>query len=305
MSSQPLTELQLFCLVQVPFTFFLSVPLLFPDLLFLSFSHSLFFIPSSPFLFLFLLVKCLSAVPSHTVFSHFLLCPMLHWGALENHSPYWEWSFALCWLWLCCHRCGEVLVETSGVVEPNSSPDGAQRWYSCAEEGAVGVQRIPAFPKLVYSPVLFVQDIMTSFDKYRFKIRSILSAKRLTWFLKEAQKTFCLACTPFTVWARCQSRLCIALMVVIINLFCLLSFPSEKLFIHCSGQDQVLPVQQLLFYSFLSFSRSFTRVRSPQASSSTCRTWLGEERQKAAAEPVSCCENGFNTHYRSSWWLQP
>lgn len=57
MSSQPLTDLQLFFLFQVPFSFFLSFPLLFPNLLFfLSFSHSVFFSPSSPFFLVFIVV---------------------------------------------------------------------------------------------------------------------------------------------------------------------------------------------------------------------------------------------------------
>lgn len=135
------------------------------------------------------------------------------------------------------------------------------------------VQRSLAFLKLVHSPVLFMQNILTSLDKYGFKMWSILSVKRLTWFFKgEAQKTFCLACVPFTPWARCKSRLCTSLMVVMINLVFLLSFHSEKLFIHRSGQDQLVTVKQLSFYSFLSFFRSFARVRDHQASSPTCGT---------------------------------
>lgn len=62
-----------------------------------------------------------SSVPSHTVFFHFLLFSMLHWEVSENPSPSQEWPLGLCWLWLSCQQCSEVLIETSGVVKPSFS----------------------------------------------------------------------------------------------------------------------------------------------------------------------------------------
>lgn len=79
-----------------------------------------------------------SFVPSHTVFFHFLLFPMLHREALENPSPSQEWPFGLCWLRLSCQQCSGVLVETSGVAKPNFSrwsPVPVQlTWGGCAEK---------------------------------------------------------------------------------------------------------------------------------------------------------------------------
>lgn len=71
MSSQPLTELQLFFLFQIPFTFLFSLSLLYPNLLFLIFSHSVFFSPSSSLSFFFLSIVAsvlLICSFSHSVF---------------------------------------------------------------------------------------------------------------------------------------------------------------------------------------------------------------------------------------------
>lgn len=97
--------------------FFCSVSLV------LHFPH----LPPLSFSFSFLCVT--ASVPLSCSFSHFthlLLCPMLHWGALENRYLYQELSFDLCWLWLFCHQSSEVLVGTRGEVEPNSPPHQAE-----------------------------------------------------------------------------------------------------------------------------------------------------------------------------------
>lgn len=109
MSSQPLTELQLFFLFQAPFTFFLSFPLLFPNLLlFLSFSRSVYFSPSSPFSFLSLIIPALS---SQAVFSHVLLCPMPHPGG--SFGKPFSLPGVVLWLVLALALLSPVLAETS------------------------------------------------------------------------------------------------------------------------------------------------------------------------------------------------
>lgn len=159
MSSQPLSfscfsysrSLILFCLTSLCsiLSFFFSISLI-PY-----FSH---LPPLSHFYSCPLCHQSFSFVPSHTVFFHFLLFPMLHGEVLGNPSPSEEWPFDLCWLRLSCQQCSEVLVETSGVAKPNFSrwsPVPVQvswgGWDDCAEVGC------EAFPKLVPSPVLFKQ----------------------------------------------------------------------------------------------------------------------------------------------------
>lgn len=195
---------------------------------------------SFSFLFLFFMASVYLSCSFPHCFFPFSPLPHAALGAFGKPTSYQEWSFGLCWLWL----CGEVPVETNGAkFFSRSAPVFVQlRWGWSSSGGPL---------------VLFMKNILTSFDKYGFKIWTILSAKRLTSFIKwEAQKTFCLANVPFTLWPCCKSRL--TLMVVMINLLFLLSFHSERLFIHCLGQDQLLTLNRLLFYSFLGFSRSFS-----------------------------------------------
>lgn len=156
MSSQPLPELQLFFLFQIPFTFLFSLSLLYPNLLFLIFSHSVFFSPSSSlsFFFLSIVASVLLICSSHTVFFHFLLFPMLHWEASENPSPSQQWPLGLCWLWLSCQQCSEVLIEASGVVKPNFSRWSTVPvqlswggWSGCAEK--LGFSKACALPSFI------------------------------------------------------------------------------------------------------------------------------------------------------------
>lgn len=132
---------------------------LYSNLLFLGFSHSIFFLLSSPFSFLFLSTVAsdlLVCYFSHYVF-HFLLFLMLHWEALENPSPSEDWSFGLCWL--SCQQCSEVLVETSGVAKPNFSrwsPVPGQLswggWSSCAEK--LRFSKACALPCIIQANIL-------------------------------------------------------------------------------------------------------------------------------------------------------
>lgn len=283
MSSQPLPELQLFFSFQVSFAFFLCF----------AFSHFLsfwMFLTCLPFLSHFysysLWPRCVSAVPSHSVF--FPFSPLPHAALRDFGKPmsYQEWSFGLCWLWLCCHQCEEVPVETSGAkFFCRSAPVFVQLSWGWNSSGG----RL----------VLFMKNILASFDKYGFKIWSILSAKTLSLSNEKPKRLpvlpMChllsgLAVNPglrsWWWWLTCC--------------FCWVSILRDS--IRCSTQDQLLTVNHLLFRSFLGFSRSFSWRRNTQDSRRSCRTWFWRDRQKAT---LNFCANAFNKHYQSSRWLQP
>lgn len=173
MSSQPLTDLQLFFLFQVPFTFSLSFPLLFPNLLFFSVSHSVFFSPSSPF-FLVFIVVCYG-ISASQVFLLTLSLPIFSFppAALRGFGKPFSLPGVVLWLVLAL----TLLSPVQWGACRNQWSSGAKLFSRLSPElvqlswgSGVAVRRSLTFPKLVRSPVLFMQKILTSLDKYGFKL---------------------------------------------------------------------------------------------------------------------------------------
>lgn len=238
MSSQPLTDLQLFFLFQVPFTFFLSFPLLFPNLLFFSVSLILYFSHLPPLFFRVFIVVCYG-ISASQVFLLTLSSPIFSFppAALRGFGKPFSLPGGVLWLvlalallspaqWGACRNewsSGAKLLSRLSPVLVQLSWGGVERL--CGEAWL--------FQSLCAPLCYLCKKILTSLDKYGFELWSILSIKRLARFFKwEAPKTFCLACMPFTLCACCKSWLCPTLMVVMINLlFCWAPIPRNSLFI--------------------------------------------------------------------------